>query len=140
MGEDGEIKVVAKPITPVDREEIKTGYMKEIEELRGELQGNLSRDHQEYPVQCRIDIMGTHHCGGQCNLVKVIDHGYFSELEPYCRVERLHNLEAAIQEVSWLPNMIDYYWQNGINLKGREFLDRTQFLYRYRYVPLPVSL
>lgn len=112
--------------------------MKEIEELRGELQGNLSRDHQEHPVQCGIEIMGTHHCGGQCDLVKFSRYGHFED--PYCGVERLHNLEAAIQEVSWLPNMIDYYWQNGINLKGREFLNRTQFLYSYRYVPLPVSL
>jgi hypothetical protein len=53
----------------VDREEIiRNKYMKEIEELRGQLQAE--------PGLCEIDIMGDHHCAKRCELPKFFDNGY----------------------------------------------------------------
>lgn len=53
------------------------------------------------------------------------------ENETYCVAERLRKFELQRETLEWLPAMIEFYWQNGIQSDQVEFLENGNFVRQY---------
>lgn len=59
----------------------------------------------------------------------------YDELEgEYCIDEHVMELSQRKDNAEWLPSMLEFYWQNGIDDKGLTFLKTNNFVVSYRYV------
>lgn len=56
----------------------------------------------------------------------------YDVLRPYCKVQLARDLEQQREENMWLPSMVEFYWQNGIESKAVEFLKKGRFITSYR--------
>lgn len=71
---------------------------------------------------CGVDINGEPTEKYYCH--NTVDN----DLERYCRVERMRRLRRQRSDHRWLPGMLKYYWQNGIDQKAVAFLDGVGFV------------
>lgn len=74
-----------------------------------------------------VDIMGSFNHPGDCH-----NEGY-DELDGmmYCIDERVIELSQRKDNAEWLPSMLEFYWQNGIDDKGLRFLKSHHFVVSY---------
>lgn len=76
---------------------------------------------------CRLDIMGDFTHPNGCH-----NEGY-DELESdiYCIDKRVMELSQRKTNEEWLPSILEFYWQSGIDDKGLEFLKSNHFVVSY---------
>ena len=78
--------------------------------------------------ECGMDIMGEHHCdeeyGPNAAWDKVIG-------ELYCTRRRYESLFERRKNHDWLTEMLQYYWQRGIDESGIDFLRKSGFVGEY---------
>jgi hypothetical protein len=77
---------------------------------------------------CGVDVKGHHHSD------KILcENTAYDEFDRsgYCKANRLRDLRIERDSYSWLPSMLEFYWQNGIRVKGRVFLETTEFVTSY---------
>ncbi|KAH6646768.1 hypothetical protein BKA67DRAFT_695302 [Truncatella angustata] len=79
------------------------------------------------PCECAIDINGDIH-NESVNCANTT-YNEFDDL--HCRVWKLHELKRQRLEYQWMNRMTEYYWQNGIEAKGLEFLEKAGFIHTY---------
>jgi hypothetical protein len=78
--------------------------------------------------ECRIDIMGRSH---EPNIL-CPNEAYDEWVEDtYCKAQYRRKLRLEKEENEWLPSMLEFYWQNGIESKGVEFLKAAGFIVSY---------
>lgn len=82
-------------------------------------------------TDCGVDVMGRIH-----SVSRVCSNTRWDEIqgETYCTVERMYDLEQGRNNLIWLPGMLEYYWQNGVQDEGIIFLHKAGFINTYRYV------
>ena len=82
-------------------------------------------------TDCGVDVMGRIH-----SVSRVCSNTHWDEIqgETYCTVERMYDLEQGRNNLIWLPGMLEYYWQNGVQDEGIIFLHKAGFITTYRYV------
>ena len=78
------------------------------------------------PCDCRVNINEElnekYHCQNTVN----------NDLERYCRIERMREYARQQSDYQWLPEMLKYYWQNGIDQKAVAFLSGVGFVHSYK--------
>lgn len=81
---------------------------------------------------CGIDVNGKpDHFYGCANEA-------FDEWEgTYCKMQRTRELQQQQSDYFWLPSMLKYYWQHGIDEDGIVFLSRVGFVHSYAYAAKP---
>jgi hypothetical protein len=84
--------------------------------------------HDLEPFECGIDINGkTHDDCFDC------PNSTYNELNGlYCKVEEARRLRQQQSNYRWLPSMLKYYWQNGVDEDGLAFLRRVGFVHSYK--------
>ena len=89
-------------------------------------------DPEPEPGECWVDIMGKARCDdhGPCANSGLDDY----TLAPFCRVQKIRDLEAQRDENQWLSSMLEHFWRNGIGSEGFAFLKKTNFMTSYRFV------
>jgi len=77
--------------------------------------------------ECGVDIMGRTHHDSSCYNER------YDELrdEMYCIIERSREETRRKMDEEWLPPMLGFYWQNGIENRGLDFLRNTGFIVSY---------
>ncbi|KAF2176536.1 hypothetical protein K469DRAFT_400765 [Zopfia rhizophila CBS 207.26] len=80
------------------------------------------------PSHCGVDVKGHHHSDKILCENTAYDEFDCSE---YCKANRLRDLRIERDSYNWLPSMLEFYWQNGIGVKGRAFLETTGFVTSY---------
>ncbi len=87
-----------------------------------------ARDTIDEPTECGVDFLGKRHdaavyCGNEA--VDTILS------ETYCRVKHMSDIEQQRQNIQWLPQMLEHFWQHGTNDQGKAFLVLARFVYEY---------
>lgn len=59
------------------------------------------------------------------------------DADTYCKIQRTRDLQQQQSDYLWLPSMLKYYWQHGVDDKGLDFLRRVGFVHSYAYVAKP---
>ncbi|KAK2592005.1 hypothetical protein QQS21_010308 [Conoideocrella luteorostrata] len=54
--------------------------------------------------------------------------------DTYCKLQRAGEFKREQRDYAWLPAMLDYYWQHGIDKPALDFLNKVGFVHSYRYV------
>jgi len=68
----------------------------------------------EVDLKCIVNTMGTRHSEGPCG-----NYRYHEvDGEHYCLIESADELRRASEELTWLPYMLEFFWQNGTQGKG----------------------
>lgn len=82
-----------------------------------------------------MNITGTRHHNMLCG------NSPFDQMtsEEFYLIEYGEKLRMESEELTWVcpicvPYMLEVFWQNGIQSKGGEFLEKTSFLYCFRYI------
>ncbi|KAH2525014.1 hypothetical protein KXW97_003180, partial [Aspergillus fumigatus] len=52
----------------------------------------------------------------------------------YCVAIHGRELSLRRDNYNFLPSMLEYYWQNGIESKAIEFLQNSEYVTSYRYL------
>jgi len=105
---------------------MKAKYARRLEEIL---------EHEADPFVCGITIMGARHDAyGLCTSSR---SDQYTD-ETYCFSESCEQQRIEVEELGWLPYMLEFFWQNGIQRKGVEFLAKTHFLYSHRYNLAPI--
>lgn len=82
------------------------------------------------PMECGVNVNGESHdesCYFDC------PNAGFDDLDGfYCKVNRVRILSQQRLDYRWLPSMLEYYWQNGVDKKGLAFLRGVGFVHSYR--------
>jgi hypothetical protein len=102
----GEIELVVKHM---DRETVKAEYQENLERAL------------EHPVNlyaCGMNAMGDRHSDG----TRENSFHYSDNLEDSCLIEYREHLRMNIAALTRLPYMLEFFWQNGIQRRGKEFL------------------
>jgi hypothetical protein len=60
--------------------------------------------------------------------------------QEYCLIEHRARLTTKVDELTWLPYMLESFWQNGIQSEGKAFLEKTNFVHKFRYVSQQSSI
>ena len=105
----------------MDRENVKAGYQDDLQR---------ALEHPANLYACGMNAMGDRHGDGTCEN----SFHYSDNLEESCLIEYREHLRMNIAALAWLPYMLEFFWQNGIQGSGKEFLKARGFLYNYRYV------
>ncbi|KAL4786931.1 hypothetical protein BJX76DRAFT_64358 [Aspergillus varians] len=80
-------------------------------------------------LECGVNIKGEASCSTPCqNLI------YDDSLSPYCLVRHIRELSLRRENYKYLPSMLEYYWQNGIDKNAVKFLRDGQFVTQYKCV------
>lgn len=83
--------------------------------------------HDLEPCECGIDINGkSHEDCFDCPNIKYDDLNGL-----YCKAEQARKFRRQRLKYIWLPSMLKYYWQNGVDKEGLAFLSRVGFVYSY---------
>lgn len=77
--------------------------------------------------ECGIDIMGRSHKPN----IWCPNETHDECLGTYCKVQYTRKLRQEKEKNEWLPSMLEFYWQNGIESKGVEFLKAAGFIVSY---------
>ncbi|KAJ5377964.1 uncharacterized protein N7496_005373 [Penicillium cataractarum] len=82
----------------------------------------------EDPWECGVDIMGKGHTP-----VDICPNTAYDSIdgEPYCVAQELRKRTLQREMLEWLPAMIEFYWQNGIESDQVEFLENGNFVRQY---------
>lgn len=80
------------------------------------------------PWQCGVDVMGKSHAPLDTCPNTVYDS---FECEHYCVAQELRKFTLQREMLEWLPTMIEFYWQNGIQSDQVEFLETGNFVRQY---------
>lgn len=105
----------------MDFEYVKAGYQDDLQR---------ALEHPANLYACGMNARGDRHSDGTCeNSFCQSDN-----LEESCLIEYREHLRMNIAALAWLPYMLEFFWQNGIQRKGKEFLEARGFVYDYRYV------
>jgi hypothetical protein len=109
--------VVARPID----------YKKQIAEYESSLMAAKGPDVE--PFACGVDIIGNRHDDDH----RCENSRYGEDFQEYCLIEHRARLTTEVDQLTWLPYMLESFWQNGIDSEGKAFLEKTNFLYKFRY-------
>jgi hypothetical protein len=99
-------------------------YTEEISQLDRAV--NLEVDGIE-PLTCGIDVNGKSH--EDCFYCPNATYDDLNRL--YCKAEKTRELRQQRSNYTWLPSMLEYYWQNGIDEDGLAFLRSVGFVHLY---------
>lgn len=99
------------------------------------MQRNLDNIRILDPQRCGIDKRGNIQCDGVSGCSNEVANE-FGEL--YCSVLAYAQLEKKMQKWTWMPQMLDNLWKNGVVQDGLEFLEGSGFVRRYKYGRLNV--
>ncbi|KAL4994243.1 hypothetical protein BDV10DRAFT_189179 [Aspergillus recurvatus] len=101
------------------------------QELRDAIEDVLDQDIER--GTCCLDAKGHDECAvadyKSCPNVR-----YDECNAPYCAVSLARKLSAQKESYRFLPSMVKYYWQNGLDEEAVEFLKHSEFVTRYQYV------
>ncbi|OBT68723.1 hypothetical protein VE03_02098 [Pseudogymnoascus sp. 23342-1-I1] len=75
-----------------------------------------------------VDIMGIFNHPDGCHNEGYDEFGG----DMYCIDEHIMELRQRKENAEWLPSMLEFYWQNGIDDKGLKFLKSNDFVVAYR--------
>lgn len=119
---DKQRKVMYAVIIDFDYSSKLAWYARPKEKLLGEMKDSTT---------CGVDVMGRIH-----SVSSVCSNTHWDEIEgeTYCTVERMYDLEQGRNNLIWLPGMLEYYWQNGVQDESIIFLQKAGFITTYRYV------
>ena len=92
----------------------------------------MNRLNVDEPFECGIHIDGSIHDTEEQGFLCANTESDDRTQERYCKAERLHSLLQVRLNYRWLPSMLAYYWQNGIDRQGVDFLESVGFVYLYR--------
>lgn len=75
------------------------------------------------PWECGIGVNGESHdedCGVDCP-----NAAYNNLNGPYCKANQVRRLSQQRLDYEWLPSILKFYWQNGVDRDGLAFLRRV---------------
>ena len=102
-------------------------YKKQIAEYESSLKAATDQDVE--PYACGVDIMGCRHGDDDpCENFR-----YDERFQEYCLVEHHARLTTEVDHLTWLPYLLESYWQNGIDSEAKPYLEKTYFLHKFRY-------
>lgn len=83
------------------------------------------------PLTCGVDVRGESACeevaGTFCVNTKDDAFG-----PPYCAAQHIRELSMRRSNYHFLPSMLEFYWQNGIEIKAVEFLRNSHYVTNYK--------
>lgn len=101
---------------------------------------NINYDDDISQIDEAIDLQTKEHepCKFGVNIFGKTDQHYNCTTcddlgRSYCRVERTRELRRQRSDYRWLPEMLKYYWQNGVDIKSVAFLSGVRFVHSYEY-------
>lgn len=107
-------------VRPVDYKKQIAGYDRSL---------TAAGDQDIEPFACGVDILGNRHDGNQpCENFR-----YDEDFQEYCLVEHYAQLTAAVDQLTWLPYLLESFWRNGIDSEAKPLLEKTYFLHKFRY-------
>lgn len=80
-------------------------------------------------MECGVDVNGESHDEGSFSC----PNASFDDMDGslYCKSNRLRRLSQQRLDYTWLPSMLEYYWQNGVDKKALAFLRGVGFVRSY---------
>lgn len=78
--------------------------------------------------ECGIDINGK----GHGDRVYCSNMSYNELNDEYCKVAEINRLSQQQSDYTWLPSMLEYFWQNGVDEKGLAVLRKVGFVHSYK--------
>ncbi|KAH7121404.1 hypothetical protein EDB81DRAFT_913581 [Dactylonectria macrodidyma] len=103
-------------------------YAEEISLLDSAIEEMTSRDID--PFECGMDVNGQ--LDKACRESKCRNTAYNEQEDLFCRVYKFQKFSRRRSDYIWLPSMLKYYWQNGVDGRGLAFLSNAGFVHSYK--------
>ncbi|KAL4887787.1 hypothetical protein BDV59DRAFT_189941 [Aspergillus ambiguus] len=82
---------------------------------------------------CGVSIHGRSSCD-EPNYSSCPNTRYDATSSPYCVASRVRELSLRRGNHNFLPSMLEYYWQNGIEKRAVKFLQDSHYVTSYEYI------
>lgn len=124
MSYDSTKNKITVVVTDFNYDELQNGIVESIEHA---LESGFE------PGTCGVDIRGESACekvaGTFCLNTK--DNGFDS---PFCAAQHIRELSLRRSNYHFLPSLLGFYWQNGIEIKAVEFLRNSSHVTNYKSI------
>ena len=80
----------------------------------------------EAPYDCDVDLQGN-----RCNSIVCTNQYDDDQPRSGCRVIDYFRVLQEIENLRWMPAMLDYYWRDGLSGDGLKFFLNSGFLTTY---------